>query len=177
MDGYNRRTIALPTLFSSPNSGDFESLAAFARADWHLDILCSEEELLPTYDLYEQFGARKGAIEQSRYAALKPQAFLFLLSSFLWGENINFLEVKGKRTSFSDIRNLGATDATKINSELNDCREDLDYLIETVSDTDDQTPADLAAYYDEFPVYVGGTKKRTSLQSITTRRSWSVQGL
>ena len=133
------------------NGGDFESLAAFAREDWHLDILCSEEELLPTYELYDQFGARKGAIEQSRYAALKPQAFLFLLSSFLWGKNMVHLEIKGKRISFFDIRNLGATDATKINAELNDCREDLDYLIDTVSDTDNQTPADLAAYYDEFP--------------------------
>ena len=133
------------------NGGDFESLAAFAREDWHLDILCSEEELLPTYELYEQFGARKGAIEQSRYAVLKPQAFLFLLSSFLWEKNMTHLEIKGKRISFFDIRNPGASDATKINSELNDCREDLDYLIETVSDTEKQTPADLAAYYDEFP--------------------------
>ncbi|GAB7325287.1 hypothetical protein MBLNU13_g09342t2 [Cladosporium sp. NU13] len=151
MDGYNRRTIDLPTLFTSADGGVFESLAAFTRNDWHLEILCNEEELLPMYDLHEQSGAQKGAIEPSRYAALRPQAFMFLLSSFLWGANMTFLEIKGRRISFFDIRNLGATDATKINSELNDCREDLDYLIETVSDTDSQTPADLAAYYDEFP--------------------------
>ena len=151
MDGYNVRTILLPGLFQNTDGGIFESLAAFVRNDWHLDILCGEEELLPTYDPNEPASAPKEGIVRSHYAALNPQAFLFLVSSFLWGSNMNFLEIKGKCISFLDIRNLDSTDGTMINSELNDCREDLDYLIEAVTFIDQITPADLAAYYDEFP--------------------------
>lgn len=145
----------LPELFRSKSSGGFEALKAFACEEWHLDILCSEEEMLPAYDdrnlQSEEVMHAHESNEVARYATLNPQAFIFLASSFVWGQNMKYLENKAKRISFRDIRDLTSTDATRINSELHDCREDLDYLIKSVIYSHDRIPAHLTSYYDEFP--------------------------
>jgi len=151
MGQYNSTSIILPRLFHDQGSGIFESLTAFAHEEWHLDILCSEEEVLPVFDTLARSGAPENACVPPRYATLTPQAFIYLVSSHLWGLNMAFLENKGKRISFYEIRELDATNAIRVNSELNDIREDLAYLADAVTYSDRGFPADLTAYYDEFP--------------------------
>lgn len=89
--------------------------------------------------------------EATEYRALDPQAFLYLVSSFVWEQNMRHLETETKYISFVRLRHFSPSDAAGINNDLQDNRSDLNFLVQHVTETETRMPIELAAYYDEFP--------------------------
>jgi hypothetical protein len=89
--------------------------------------------------------------DTSRYVALVPHAFLYLLSSYLWEVNLRNLEQKTRQISFQDPRELASRDTASINNDLTLFRKNLDFLTREVADAIARAPMSLETYYNTFP--------------------------
>ncbi|KAK5113880.1 hypothetical protein LTR85_010413 [Meristemomyces frigidus] len=73
--------------------------------------------------------------------------FLYLLSNSVCGTFLNDLESTLKKISFEELRE---PDMVRTNSRLHDCREDLAFLREVITDAKEHLPDGLQQYYDWF---------------------------
>ena len=155
LDGHSNRGLLLPGLFTERHSGLYKSLQLLASKQWHLDLLCGEEEYLPmnSTEPPPASSSRDGPSpnEATTYGALDPQAFLYLVSSFVWEHNMRHLENETRTLSFLRLRTFNPRDAAGINNALHDNRTDLNFLIQNVTETETRMPTELADYYDAFP--------------------------
>lgn len=155
LDGHGNRGLLLPGLFTDRYSGLYKSLQLFASKQWHLDLLCGEEEYLPMNSTEPPPASSSRGDpppnEATKYGALDPQAFLYLVSSFVWEHNMRHLENETRTLSFVKLRAFNPRDAAGINNALHDNRTDLNFLIQHITETETRMPTELADYYDAFP--------------------------
>ena len=128
-------------------------LQVFAREAWHAEVLCGEDSLPPTYDDHLASSADPSNPRPSkRFAAMDPQAFLVMLSSFLWEKNLGRLEKQISTISFRRLRDaMTMLEMDEINVVLHDSRENLAQLVLEVEHTQRHVPIHLNDYFDSFP--------------------------
>lgn len=122
----NRGGLLLPQLFSQQNYSLFASFQSFFKHKWHFRALFQD---IP--------------------GVLPEHALLYLLVSSIWQTNLRFLNLTIKRISFRDLRD--PKDST--NDELHDCREDLESLKSSISETLKWMPGNLEDFFKRLQVH------------------------
>ena len=89
----------------------------------------------------------------SKFTALDPRAFLYLLASWSCSERLDKLDEASKQLSFHEIRNTkSAQQFYKLNEDLHSYRKELDTLKEHVTILSKNLPLYLEGYLDNFLV-------------------------
>lgn len=149
------RGIDVPELLEMQDSSLYDALKLFACEQWHTEIVCGETTLPPTF---QDFLKQKEQLNvpsptgSKLHTAPGPQAFLLMLSSFVWEKNLRYLERRMDHLNFERLRDARTMqDMSEVNAILHDSREDLDTIVSQVKHVSTHMPLYLASYYDNFP--------------------------
>jgi hypothetical protein len=112
------------------NYSVYEALKTFCQHSWHHKLL---------------FDRRPQGIDESHNVIPGP-AFIYLLASCLWEENLRYLDKEIKHISFQEIRNP----KLEINNVLHDRREDLARLKSELVKTAMHVPSEVEKYFETY---------------------------